>query len=334
MKKFLSLVFGLVLVMSLFTACSSNGGKAKTGLAVVTSTSHSSKDAGEEEGLAQTDSTVAAVIVDSKGVIKNVKFDVLQTKTKFNVAGELTTDPATTFESKQMLGDAYDMKKASPIGKEWFEQADALAEYVTGKTLEDVKGIALDGGYPTDADLTSSVTMNISAMISALEKAVNNAQDLGASADDKLGLGLVGKLHKSTKSASAEGDGDATAYNHYAAVTFNKDGKITSSIIDASQATINFSVEGKITTDLANATFESKLELGDKYGMKNASPIGKEWFEQSKALSDYISGKTVAEVTGIAVDGGYPTDADLTSSVTMSISDMQTAVERAGATAK
>ena len=68
--------------------------------------------------------------------------------------------------------------------------------------------------------------------------------------------------------------------------------------------------------------------------MKNASPIGKEWFEQSKALSDYISGKTVAEVTGIAVDGGYPTDADLTSSVTMSISDMQTAVERAGATAK
>ncbi|HHX11707.1 MAG TPA: hypothetical protein GX731_02715 [Clostridiales bacterium] len=334
MKKNLALLFGLVLVMSLFTACSSGGGKAKTGLAVVTSTDHSSKDAGEEDGLAQADSTVAAVIVDSKGVITNVKFDVLQTKTKFNAAGELTTDAAATFDSKEMLGEAYGMRKASPIGKEWFEQADALAEYVTGKTLKEVQGIALDGGYPTASDLTSSVTMNISDMISAVEKAVNNAQDLGASADDKLGLGLVGNLHKSTKNASAEGDGAATAYNHYAAVTFNKDSKITSSIIDASQATVNFSVEGKITTDLANEVYETKLELGDRYDMKKASGIGKEWFEQSKGFSDYIAGKTVAEVTGIAVDGGYPSAADLTSSVTMSITDMQTAVERAGANAK
>lgn len=333
MKKYLALLFGLVLVMSVFTACSSGGGKAKTGLAVVTSISNSSKDAGEEEGLAQTDSTAAAVIVDSNGVIKNVQFDVLQTKTKFNAAGELTTDVSSTYDSKHMLGDAYDMRKASPIGKEWFEQADAFADYVTGKTLKDVQGIALDGGYPTGSDLTSSVTMNISAMIAALEKAVNNAEDLGATADDKLGLGLVGKLHRSSKNASAEGDGAATAYNHYAAVTFNKDGKITSSVIDASQATVNFSVEGIVTTDAATA-FESKLELGDGYNMKPASAIGKEWFEQSKGFSDYISGKTVAEVTGIAVDGGYPSGSDLTSSVTMSITDMQTAVERAGAIAK
>lgn len=334
MKKYLALLFGLVLVMSLFTACSSGGGKAKTGLAVVTSADYKSKDAGEEDGLAQADSTAVAVLVDSKGVITNCKIDVLQTKTTFNAAGELTTDPSATFDSKQMLGDAYDMKKASPIGKEWFEQADALAEYVTGKTLKEVQGIALDGGYPTGSDLTSSVTMNIGAMITAIEKAVNNAQDLGASAGDKLGLGLVGKLHKNTKSASAEGDGAATAYSHYAAVSLDKNGKITSSIIDASQAMVNFNVEGKITTDFATTVYETKLELGDRYDMKKASAIGKEWFEQSKAFSDYISGKTVAEVTGIAVDGGYPSGSDLTSSVTMSIADMQTAVERAGAMAK
>ncbi|NLZ82346.1 MAG: hypothetical protein GX915_01615 [Clostridiales bacterium] len=334
MKKFLALIIGLVVVMSLFTACSSGGGKAKTGLAIVTSTDNSSKDAGEEEGLAQADSTAVAVLVDSKGVITNCVIDVVQTKTKFNAAGEVTTDLASEFKSKHLLGEDYDMRKASPIGKEWFEQADALAEYVTGKTLKEVQGIAVDGGYPTADDLTSSVTINIGAMISAIEKAVNNAQELGASADDKLGLGIVGKLHNSTKNASAEGDGAATAYSHYATVSLDKNGKITSSIVDASQATVNFNVEGKITTDFANTVYESKIELGDRYDMKKASPIGKEWFEQSKAFSDYIAGKTIAEVTGIAVDGGYATDADLTSSVTIGIADMITAVDRAGSAAK
>ena len=333
MKKYLALLFGLVLVMSLFTACSSGGSKAKTGLAVISSADHSSKDAGEEDGLAQVDSTAVAVLVDSKGVITNCKIDVVQTKINFNLAGEITTDLAKEFDSKQVLGDAYDMKKASSIGKEWFEQADALAEYVTGKTLEEVQGIAVDGGYLTDSDITSSVTMGVGEMIAAIEKAVNSAEDLGASTDDKLGLGIVGKIGTKSMNASADSNGMAQAYSHYAAVTLDKNGKVTSSIIDASQSDVIISAEGKISSDLTGP-FNTKIELGDAYDMKKASSIGKEWFEQSKGFSDYIAGKTISEVTGIAVEGGYPTDSDLTSSVTISIADMQTAVERAGAAAK
>ena len=37
---------------------------------------------------------------------------------------------------RQVLDDAYDMRKASPIGAEWDEQANFLADYVTGKTLD------------------------------------------------------------------------------------------------------------------------------------------------------------------------------------------------------
>ena len=111
------------------------------------------------------------------------------------------------------------MKGASPIGKEWFEQAEALEKYVTGKTLAEVKGIAIEGGYATDEDLTSSVTMNIGTIITAIEKAVNNAEDLGAKADDKLGLGITSGSGKSTKSASADGDGTVQAYTHYNVVS-------------------------------------------------------------------------------------------------------------------
>ncbi|NLP35538.1 MAG: hypothetical protein GX359_10190 [Clostridiales bacterium] len=316
--------------MSLFTACSKTE-KVKTGLAVVPSTSGKTKDAGEEDGLAQFDQTAVAVLVDSKGVIRNCAIDVMQSKINFNAAGEITTDMAETFDSKHVLGDAYGMKGASPIGKEWNEQANALAEYVTGKTLAEVKGIAIDGGYPTEEDLKSSVTMNIADMITAIEKAVNNAQDLGASADDKLGLGIVSNLGKS-KNASDEGDGLAQAYTHYAAVSLDKDSKITSSIIDASQGNVNFSVEGKVT--VIAEEIQTKNELGDGYGMKGASPIGKEWFEQAKAFADYITGKKVADVSGIALDGGKATDEDLTSSVTVTITDFIGAVERAAAAAK
>jgi len=332
MKKIISLLLCVGLIMTMFTACGAKG--VKTGLAVVTSAT-SSKDATEDkEGLAQVDSTAVAVLVDSKGVIQNCVIDVVQTKFNFSSAGEITTDLGKTFVSKKELGDAYNMRSDSPIGKEWYEQAEALEKYVIGKTVDQVKGISLDKGYPTDNDLTSSVTMNIAAIVSAIEKAVNNAKDLGAKAGDKLGLGIIsGAQASGTKSASDEGDGSVTAYTHYGVITLDKNGKITSSIIDASQSKVTFNTEGKITSDL-NGPFQTKLELGDNYNMRSASPIGKEWFEQSEAFCNYMKGKKVADITGLTLDGGKATDKDLVSSVTITITDFLTVVEKAGKVAK
>ena len=331
MKKIISILVCVALVMTMFTACSPKG--LKTGLAVVSSAGSSKEATEEKDGTAQVDSTAVAVLVDDKGVIKNIVIDVVQTKFNFSTTGEITTDLGTTFDSKKELGDAYDMRKASPIGKEWFEQAEALEKYVTGKTLAQVKGIALEDGYPTDEDLTSSVTMNISSIITAIEKAVNNAKHLGAKAGDKLGLGITSGAGSKTKNASDEGDGTVQAYSHYGAVSFDKLGKITSSIIDASQTNVTFRAEGKLTSDLTG-DFKTKLELGYDYNMKDASPIGKEWFEQSEAFCDYIKGKTVADVKGIALVDGYPADEDLLSSVTMHITDFIIVVDEAGAVAK
>lgn len=331
-RKIISLLLGIALVMTTLTACSSSKG-VKTGFAVVSSAGSSKEASAEADGLAQIDSTAVAVLVDDKGVIKNIVIDVVQTKFNFSATGEITTDLAKTFDSKKELGDDYGMRKASPIGKEWDEQAKALEDYVTGKTLEEVKGIAVNGGYSTEEDLTASVTMNIGSMLTAIEKAVNNAKDLGASADDTLGLGIVAGAGSRTANASEEGDGNLQATTTYGAVSFDKNGKITSSIFDSSQSDVSFNTEGALTSDL-NKTYQTKLELGDGYNMKGASPIGKEWFEQSEGFSDYIKGKTVSEVSGISLQGGYPTEEDLTASITINITDFLKVVEEAGQYAK
>ncbi len=331
MRKIFSLILIVALAMTMLTACGTKG--LKTGLAIVSSAGSSKEATEEKDGTAQVDSTAVAVLVDDKGVIKDIVIDVVQTKFNFSTTGEITTDLAKTFDSKKELGDDYNMRGASPIGKEWDEQAAALEEYVIGKTIAEVKGIALEDGYPTDEDLTSSVTMNIASVITAIEKAVNNSKDIGAKPGDKLGLGITSGAGSRTKNASEEGDGTVQAYSHYGAVSFDKSGKITSSVIDASQTNVTFSAEGKLTSELTG-DFKTKLELGNDYNMRDASNIGKEWFEQSEGFSKYIKGKTVSDVSGIALQDGYPTDEDLTSSVTITITDMIAVVKEASAVAK
>jgi len=63
------------------------------------------------------------------------------------------------------------MKKASSIGKEWDEQAAAFCAYVTGKTVSEAAGIAVnEKGAPAGADLASSVTVGIGDFLSLIEK--------------------------------------------------------------------------------------------------------------------------------------------------------------------
>ncbi len=361
MKRIIALILCLTLAIVMLTACGqgstqtpptqntpneTTGGTTaggnndaaadsalKTGLAVVTSVA-SSKDAGEKDGVAQTDSTVVAVTVDAAGKITNCKIDVAQTKINFSAEGKLVTPKDTVFKSKQELKEDYGMKKASGIQKEWYEQADAFAAYVTGKTLAEVKGIALnEEGKATAAELASSVTVHVNEFIAAIEKAVNNAQDFGAKAGDKLGLGVVTTMSSSTD-ASAEKAGLAQAYSMYTATTFGADGKITSSIIDASQSNVNFDTSGKLTTDVKTAEMKTKNELGDAYGMKKASGIQKEWYEQAAAFAAYVTGKTAAEVKGISLKEGAPADAELASSVTVHVTDFITVIDKASQNAK
>lgn len=372
MKKSLAIILGLTLVLSMFTGCAkkdattdapaattapvattapeatvettveatveattddTTAAVAKTGLAVITSIAKSADVATDAEGLGQVDSVVVAVLVGEDGIILDCAIDTAQTKMNFSAEGKLTTDLATVYKSKQELGTEYGVGAISTIGKEWNEQATALAEYVVGKTIDEVKGIAItEEGVPTDADLSASVTIKIAGYIEAMEKAVTNAQDIGAKATDKLGLGVSTDIAKSTD-AAADAEGLAQAYSNYAAVTTSADGIITSCAIDASQSNVNFSTVGVVTSDLT-AALKTKQELGLDYGMLAKSTIGKEWFEQANAFAVYAVGKTIDEVKGVAVsEEGTPSDADLASSVTIHVAPYIGVIEKAVANA-
>lgn len=303
-------------------------GGVKTGLAVVSSIAKSTNPA-EEDGLGEVDSNVVAVLVGEDGKIIDCKIDAIQTKINFTKEGKITSDLTAAIKTKQELGADYGLGKASGIQKEWNEQVNALADYVVGKTVDEVKGIAVsEEGAPTGEDLTASVTIKIGDYVAAIEKAVTNAKALGAGAEDKLGLAIS---TDSTKSTDATGDAEGLiqAYTFYSAVTTNAEGKITSCVIDASQGSVNFDATGTITSDLTVAPL-TKQELKEDYGMKSKSAIGKEWYEQADAFALYAVGKTVDEVKGIAVsEEGVATEADLTSSVTVHVAPFIGIVEKA-----
>ena len=187
MKRLSVVILVILLISALLVGCGGgkepappvdepdNGGdvagNVKTGLAVITELGKS-VDAGDDAGLAQTDSTVVAVMVDDNNKVLQCVIEAVQSKINFDASGQITTPLDTMFPSKTELGDDYGMRKASGIAKEWNEQAAAFAEYVTGMSASEVAGIAVDEKtHPTDSDLTASVTMAIGDLQAALEKA-------------------------------------------------------------------------------------------------------------------------------------------------------------------
>lgn len=354
MKKIMAFAVSAVLVASL-AACGGNGGSTetqgtsketeagqttggdetpaegnlKTGLAIVTNI-NKSKNAGDEAGVGQVDSTAIAVLVDADGKLVDIQIDAAQTLVNFDNSGKITSDKNMDVKSKVELGEDYGMKGNSGIGKEWFEQVDALEELVKGKTADEIVGLKLDDGKLVDA--TSSVTITASGYIAAIEKAMKNAEDLGAQGGDSIKLAIVSSVSGSKsvgEDERAPETGKVEVYSFYSAVSVNADKTVTSAIIDASQGTVKFDADGAITSDLA-AEQPSKNELGDDYGMKGNSGIGKEWDEQAAFFADSIKGMNSAAISGIELDdGGYPTDADMLSGVTVHINEMVEVVSKA-----
>lgn len=321
MRKILALTLCLVLALSLIPAVAEEAAPVKTGLSIATSMSAA------KNGGVQVTINMTAVTVDDNGIIDAVVIDSLQATVGVDAAGQLTTDPATVFQSKNELGEAYGMKGVSSISKEWDEQAAAFAAYCTGKTLEEVKGMPVtEKGAPADVELAAGCTMGAYNFLPGIEAAVTNAQHLGAKKGDALKLAQV-TTASGSKSATAEAAGKTQVYATVAAITLTGD-VISSCAIDAVQATAAFDATGAVTSDLT-APVQTKNQLGDNYGMRKASKIGKEWFEQAAGFAAFITTKTVAEATGVAVnESGYPTDADLTATTTMGIGDFITLLNK------
>ncbi len=286
-----------------------------------TSYSGSHAASADGNGLAQANVDIYAVTINSEGVIVDCKIDAIQCKTEFDAAGALVTEIGAQNLSKMELGDDYAMRAASGIGAEWFEQVEALEQYCIGKTPAEVQGIALDdAGKATDADLIAGITMPLGDFISGVVAACNNARVNGAKEGDTLYLHSDSYLSDSSSAASADADGLAQNDTTAGAFTLSADGTITDVDFDCVQTKINFNASGELTT-AEGTTWTTKTDLEYEYNMVPASPIGKEWFEQTAFFEDYCIGKTVAEVAGISIDAetSHPTEADLITGCTMNV---------------
>lgn len=336
MKRIVTLLLTLVLILSygtFSTAAAQEGTGLKLGLSIDT-TIDKSKDASTDgDGLAQVDSTVVALLLDADGKIVDVYIDGVQSKMPFTAAGTLGAGFPADVKTKLELGADYGMSKVSKVG-EWDAQIAAFRAYILGKTVAEVQGIAVDDAtHPTDADLTAGCTMAIGDYVAGVVAAAEAAKPVPSAAADKVGVGIVVTTDKSKDAADGK-DGLAQAYATYAAVTVSAEGVVTAALIDSTQGSVNFDATGKITSDTTAHT-PTKQQLGDAYGMRAASPIGKEWFEQANAFAAYVTGKTAAEIDGIALDASTkPTGADLTASVTMSAGALKATVLKAIANAQ
>ena len=338
MKRLLVLLLAVAMILSMAACGGAKQAEYKLGMGIDVSTASS------KAGTAQVDATIATVILDKDGKIVDCKLDVAQSK--LGIAEGALEEDATdkAFKTKQELKEDYGMKKASGIAKEWYEQAQFLESYVVGKTADEVAAIATveKNGHPAvpaDADLTAGCTMDIGAFKTAIAKACADDQAKTFKASEmKLGLAALTAVDASSKDADDENDGSANIYSTFSAVVVDANGKTLAAIVDAIQPKIGFDADGEITE--AKYTDTKRVLKGD-YGMKDtSSKIGKieggaEWFEQAKFLTDYVVGKTAADITAIATvkkDDSHlavPADDDLLAGCTIDIGDYKEAMVKA-----
>ena len=102
----------------------------------------------------------AVVTVSKDGTIESVFLD-----TTYEKDGVLTT--------KKTLKENYAMKNASPIGKEWYEQVEALEREIVKKQGLDFITWNED---KTKTDSVTGVTIAIDALYKAVDQAIKQAQ--------------------------------------------------------------------------------------------------------------------------------------------------------------
>lgn len=318
MKKILVLIITALLLMSGCTKEPTVDPVAEdkvfnVGVGVYT-TAEATDATAEAVGTAAVNTTFAWVVTDAEGVIVYAHLDTVQNnKSTFDTTG-VVVDQVVKVSKGQLL-EAYNMKGASPISKEWYEQIDFMEAWMIGKTLDEVANTEMAEGYPVDADLVTGTTIHITDFVAAV-----------ADASTKLvEVKNIVSVGSDTFTSASFADGKIQFNTNAALVALDADGVVLYANIDAVQSKVEFDATGVVTL----ATSNSKKVLEDAYNMKGASPISKEWFEQAAAFEAWAVGKSVDAVVGTELADGYPTDAELLTGTTIHITEIIAAVDAA-----
>lgn len=284
-----------------------------TGLGVVT-------EAAGSDRAGKITTAAAAVVLDADGKLADVMLDELELSVSGGSTGSVTTPEDV--RSKRTKGEDYPLAAASSLGKGWAEQADWFADYLTGRTPDEVKKLKTDeNGKPQDADLVSGCTIAVDRYRDAVVRACEQAKALGAAQGDRVTLRLIAADLPQDLAATDDQDAHVRADITLATLTVDSDGRVTSAIGDMTQPQLTVSADGTVSGP--EESVYTKNEQGDKYGMREASALHKEWYEHAEGYCSTLKGKTMAEIAAQPTDGS---DADLKALCTISVADLQKAV--------
>ena len=282
----------------------------RTGLGILT-------EASDQERAGKIDTIAAAVLLDAEGRVADVMLDEVEISVTGDSTGKVTMP--TDNRTKRQKGKDYPLAEVSGLKKGWAEQADAFSSWLEGKTPDEVKKLKTDAdGKPTDADLLSGCTIAVDRYRDAVVRACENAQVLGAARGDTVKLGVEVAEMPQGLAGTDDKDAQVQAKITLAVVTMDENARVTSAIGDMTEPELTVSADG--TVSAPREPVYTKNELGDRYGMRGASSIDKEWYEHSEGFCDALKGKTRTEIAGLS--GG---DADLKALCTIDITDLQKA---------
>lgn len=321
MKKIICVALSVLLILSMaaLTGCGAQTLKIGVGVqAVVSEVKDASADG---NGSATVNETVAAVLVDGNGKIVAATIDVLSYGAAFTAEGKFV--PVTEFTTKREAGDNYGMVAYAGAKKEWYEQADAFCALVVGKTADEVKALVATDAKGTDEVINAGCTIYVSDFALAIDKAIANAKECGASAKDTLKIG-VNAAQGECKDAAEDANGAHKVVADFVAVALSADGKVTASMTDCVDASVAFDNVGKCKTEMGTIVL-SKRAQRDDYGMakygQDLNGDGKvlEYYAQADALDAALVGKTADEIGAVVVNG-YGTEDIQTAGCTIAIS--------------
>ena len=319
MKKFIAIIMASLMLLSLFifVGCQTqengenetndNGNNTATlklglGLSIAGASSDATADAAGEDQLTV---TAAVVLVDADGKIVKAFIDCADSKVTHTADGKAVA--AESFKTKYELGDSYNMVAYGQAKQEWYKQADAFCALLVGKTASEVKAMAAETGKGNDEVIGAGCTIYVSDFVKAVEKAMANAVESGATANDTLKLGVSTSQTATDATAEAAGSNKLETYLFAAAVDAN--GKVVAASSDCVEATFEFDATGKAAFD-ATKEILSKKEKGADYGMVANAGAKKEWFEQAAAFDAACIGKTANEINSL-MGADYKGNADL-----------------------
>ena len=344
MKKVISIVLVAVLAVAMVSlvACSNKAETLKFGLGVSANLANAKNADGDTNGGCEFNTTAVAVLLDAEGKIAAIDVDTAQMKTAWTSKGKIvaTEDFRTKYEkgtdyNMAAYGKKHDGSEGQPL--EWDKQADEFMKAAIGKTLDEVKAFMGEDEYAIGDLAAAGCTIKVGEFMSALEKAVANAVDSAATANDKLALAIVSSTSYSNKDASEDAEGLDQIDSTVVATVVNAEGKVVVAKTDCTQGKMSFDVKGACTAD-TTAVIKTKLELGDDYnmaayGQKHDGSEGKplEWYAQADAFDKALVGKTDADFAALAGEDTYATGDLATAGCTMAIGDMIAAAAKAAA---